>query len=506
MFARMKLIGAAFLLLSLATPAQDERPLDAKMVAELVKQLGSKDVEEQREAAVMLSRVGSGVLTALPALIKALDVPDDAVRFYCMRALGNCGPKAKDAIPAVVKVLQEDNPLLVRPAAATLGKFGKEAVGPVTKLLADPNPRTRRMAAVSLALVGPDAAPAAPALAQRLRDVSFRVRRIAAEALTVVRPTTAEVREALVQTITTDQDPDVCRVAAIALGKMGDDSLPSLLRLLESKNADHRYHGAVGVSELGPKAAPAVKGLAKLLGEKDEELRTVGSAALGKIGEPALERLIECLGDESADVRRGAAVALGSMGTMAKKAVKRLIAGLGDKDTAAAAAAALGRIGDAAAVTPLGKLLEGDDPEAARAAATALGELGPVSATLIGPLVVMMRGTDKGSREAAAVALIRIGKPAIAPVKKVLEEKEARLRVLALLVLGSIGGPDAVPEIAARLKDGDLEVKLYAARMLGRIGPEAKAGLKALEEALASAEEAELVEVIKQALIKVGDK
>src|SRR5262245_63791837 len=116
MIARMKLIGAAFLLLTLATPAQDERPIDAKLVAELVKQLGSKDLEEQREAAVMLSRAGSAALVALPGLIKALDVPDDAVRFYCMRAIGNCGAKAKDAIPAVVKVLQQDNPLLVRPA------------------------------------------------------------------------------------------------------------------------------------------------------------------------------------------------------------------------------------------------------------------------------------------------------------------------------------------------------------------------------------------------------
>ncbi|MGL4553288.1 MAG: HEAT repeat domain-containing protein, partial [Gemmataceae bacterium] len=99
-----------------------------------------------------------------------------------------------------------------------------------------------------------------------------------------------------------------------------------------------------------------------------------------------------------------------------------------------------------------------------------------------------------------------VGRPAVAPLKKVLEEKETRLRVLTLVVLGSIGGPDAVPEIAARLKDPDAEVKLYAARSLGRIGADAKAGRKAVEAALAGAEDGELLEALKEALTQIGGR
>jgi HEAT repeat protein len=75
-----------------------------------------------------------------------------------------------------------------------------------------------------------------------------------------------------------------------------------------------------------------------------------------------------------------------------------------------------------------------------------------------------------GEREATALALARIGAPAIAGLEERLQSTDDELRQAAVNVLGAIGSRRAVPALAARLADRDPNVRAAAADALGRTG------------------------------------
>ena len=109
-------------------------------------------------------------------------------------------------------------------------------------------------------------------------------------------------------------------------------------------------------------SAKDVKLLKELLKDEDAEVRRRAAEALGKIGDRrAVELLIEALRDGNPMVRIAAAEALGKIGD--KRAVEPLIEALKDENAGVreAAAWALGEIGDKRAVEPLIEALKDED-------------------------------------------------------------------------------------------------------------------------------------------------
>jgi len=95
----LPLLTACLLLLS-ALPAaaqkdkdkdKDEKTFSGKTIAEWVKDLSSDDVTDRRAAALALHRRGRRPYPAVKPLTKALEDRDNAVKFYCLQALGNVG-------------------------------------------------------------------------------------------------------------------------------------------------------------------------------------------------------------------------------------------------------------------------------------------------------------------------------------------------------------------------------------------------------------------------------
>ena len=74
-------------------------------VERLIKQLGHKKVKVRVSAAraLGLGLIGEGAVDAVPALIKALQDPE--VRWYAAGALGSI--RSKDAVPSLIQVLQD---------------------------------------------------------------------------------------------------------------------------------------------------------------------------------------------------------------------------------------------------------------------------------------------------------------------------------------------------------------------------------------------------------------
>jgi HEAT repeat protein len=91
-------------------------------------------------------------------LIGRLEHPDSVVRIHAAGVLGVLGPAARDAVPALVGLLDREDPQDRRLAAVTLGYIGAaEAVGPLRHALKDEDEVVRRLAAAALEKIDPEA-------------------------------------------------------------------------------------------------------------------------------------------------------------------------------------------------------------------------------------------------------------------------------------------------------------------------------------------------------------
>src|SRR5262245_58369601 len=79
--------------------------------------------------------------------------------------------------------------------------------------------------------------------------------------------------------------------------------LKTLLKELDSEDAQARLEAITGLAEFGPDAAPAVPKLVKAIRESDEDVRLNAAITLGKIGKAAVAPLLELLGSQDEDTR-----------------------------------------------------------------------------------------------------------------------------------------------------------------------------------------------------------
>lgn len=156
-------------------------PAGCTSVEELAEDLGSAAVSERREAARGLWEEGEDAEPATAALIAALDDDDDDVRMYAAMAIGEIGPPAARAAPALTRVVQrEDFGLIFSPryqaalALARIGPAGHGAIPVLVGILRDEPGETLLCSGVGLALQRMGR-PAIPALARLLAHPSREV-------------------------------------------------------------------------------------------------------------------------------------------------------------------------------------------------------------------------------------------------------------------------------------------------------------------------------------------
>jgi HEAT repeat protein len=189
----------------------------------------------------------------------ALKDDDRRVRLSAVTALGQIGPGAVNAVPALVQTL-DDSSGQVRAAAVALGKVGKAALPELVAALDAQQERVRLGAALALGHAGPDAEEAIPKLIGSLNDSS----------------------------------PEVRAAAAAALGKVGKEALPPLIKALNAKEDRVRLGAIEALGHLGPPARDAIPKLITFL--DDGDVRTEAMHALGRIGKYIVrDRLRMCL-------------------------------------------------------------------------------------------------------------------------------------------------------------------------------------------------------------------
>src|SRR5262245_53533663 len=84
--------------------AQDEKePVhDGKPLSQWIKKLESKDSRERYDACSAVGQLGPKARAAVPAVMEVLKDKDLATRSLAAYALGQIGPEAKAAVPAVI--------------------------------------------------------------------------------------------------------------------------------------------------------------------------------------------------------------------------------------------------------------------------------------------------------------------------------------------------------------------------------------------------------------------
>ena len=276
--------------------------------------------------------------------------------------------------------------------------------------------------------------------------------------------------------VTGDRFQEAIRPFLEAFKSQDDFALIALEPLIKAlEDEDVRYYATDALGKIGDKRAvyPLINILNTKIGVTDRVCTKVVKA-LGSIGDSrAVEPLIEALEDKERYVRYNAADALGKISD--KRAVEPLIKALEDKDqyVREIAADALVKIGNGA-VEPLIKTLENKDKGGyvCYSAADALGKIGDKRA--IEPLIKLLRiekwEFNDPSRFHCVDHLVAIGKSAVEPLIKALEDEDEDVRYYAADALGKIGDKRAVEPLLGILSSDNFYVCRSAAMAFGKLG------------------------------------
>jgi HEAT repeat protein len=121
-----------------------------------------------------------------------------------------------------------------------------------------------------------------------------------------------------------------------ALGAVGKDAVPELIRMFEQDHAlEDRTLATQALGIIGPAAEEAVPMFVRSIGDANWGYRWLAVSGLGQIHarpEITVPALIKCLNDQDSRVRRLAPDAIGAFGSDAKLAVPDLLKLLADSD------------------------------------------------------------------------------------------------------------------------------------------------------------------------------
>ncbi|MBN1672353.1 MAG: HEAT repeat domain-containing protein [Kiritimatiellae bacterium] len=492
-------------------------------IPELVKALAHSDRRIRRQAAVALGKMGPKAQAAVPALIRAL--PDSGIPAREQLAL-----IGKPAVPALPEQIRREDATARRTAIEVLAAIGPAAQDAARELLTvlatRPEKEDQCAALNAIGRIAADSPEVLALLKARLDHKERAVRHAAAEALGREHWAMDAVAPILIEGLA-EKDSTVDSELINALARRGAAAVPYLQKALAHSSATVRARSVYGLMLIGPPAAeravPAlvdalrrdpdsevrsesaralanfasapdriVPALAEALGDKDDRVRAHGSATLAKVGEPAVPALLKALEHPLPKARVWAARALGKIGAPAR-----------------------------GAVPGIAKILKQTDRDARLAAVQALDQLDPQCRACLPDLVAALGDPDMLVRDAVVTLAAKAGKDAVPRLRAALRDPNAGIRCGAASALGKIG-PDAaagagdlvkalddsdrharraavealgrmpvalvpyVPKLAAVLKHQDDSVAREVARVLGRIGPAARAAAPALQEAARS--------------------
>jgi HEAT repeat protein len=443
-----------------------------------------------------VTQPGAAAPEEVPALIRALEDKDWTIRLEGAQVLGQMGPTGKAAVPALQQALHDERMSVRLHAAEALTAIdpaSKEAGTALLDLLKGKEAKIRKGAAAALGNAGDDGATVVPHLSEALRDPDGTVRWAAADALNRFGPEAARAAPALIAAV---DDPELTvRSAAIdalaSIGLKAKAALPILNRLTQDNGSPLRGSSAAALYHIDRRQAQAaIPVFIDELKQSDTRLRWHALYYLRKMIRDAKEAipvpsLIDALGDRDFGVRGMAAWVLGEIGPRAEPAVPALVKALTVNDVwmRTASAPALVKILGTKATMAIPALIDGveneDDVDDREEILQAIQTMGRTAKAAL-PTLVWLAKQEPRLRGVAAETAWRVSLEVETPLKMLLQELQepsAARRVDVARILGNIG-PDAraaVPALSALAQESDPELAEAGREALRRIDPVALA-------------------------------
>jgi len=247
------------------------------------------------------------------------------------------------------------------------------------------------------------------------------------------------------------------RWAGRALAKQGEQAMPVLLEALSAGSAT-RDEAIKAMIAIGPQTSEEVRFFLS-----DGSFRGGAAAALAQIGGVGTDALVRACYNAHGSLRDAALNNLGLERSEAvvEPALYNLLPIGGSRK--GAAIKALGLVGDRRATLAIIPFLE--DKDNREAAATSLGQIGDPRA--VEPILATLMETEKQYRNAAILALRRIGRPAFPALVRELHSPEVLMRRAAAQALIGSSSSQVNGALMAALGDADVEVRAAAASALG---------------------------------------
>ncbi len=491
---RVRKLAAKGLAKSGWSPAQDERGVwyhiarqewnyVVAMGAVAIKPLSSvlEDNNERiRKAALeAMGRIGT---SGLEALVAALKDKNSESRLHAAAAMGKLDDVR--AVMPLMNCLKDSDVRVRRSAVASLGMINRqECVNPLIMALKDNDAYVRKDAVKFLS--GLDDPRKKDLFLAMLED---RSQMVIQELVSAMKKIKGQLFDELVQLLE-DQNPVIKRNAAYALGFFQDTAaVPPLILLLSSQNSTIRKVACNSLGELGDRRA--VNALITSLSDPVEEVCLAASEALSRIGKPAIPAILnQMIGRKKNFYAEMALKQMGNEATDAlvhllkhddiniRKAVVKVLDILewqpGQDEKSAAYWIAKqywdkgAEIGEQA-VQPLIDVLEDTESWNRMEAARQLGKLGDKKAA--DSLIKLLDDKYWNVREAAADALIKLGRPAVDPlINRMLTGSKETFKIIAD-VLGEIGDARARQPLEYVLRDKRPFVREAAATALKKMG------------------------------------
>ncbi len=467
----------------------------------LVGVLAAGSANARRGALAALAGMDRIPVAALPALECAAGDAEPVARRIAILSIGRMVTEDDaDMIPLLVEALGGEDAGVSGAAREAILAIGPSTVPALVEMVARGSEGEARAATWTLVAMEAGAMSAIPDMIE-IASGGFEQHQREAAVLVLQElgpgsdPGSIEDIVAALAAAAGDQGWDGRWRAAVALGRFGEDAVPSLVTLLGDGDATVRRFSAEALGAMGEEAAQAVPALVELLAAPDWQSRDGAAVALGGIGPAAAEAaplLVEGLGKEPDALAWSEARALG--GIRAPGSIDAILEGFESAEPGHGEfyPAALGFMGpDAApAVDALALMLEDASPEVRSRAAWALGEIGPAASGGAGALAAAVKDDYMGWNMEAIVALGRIGPAAKKALPALIESmgqvgwSEVRVESMRATVSMGVEPGKVLPALLDALHDVNPDVKVAACIAIASHGKAAKKAVPDRAEAL----------------------
>ncbi len=261
-----------------------------------------------------------------------------------------------------------------------------------------------------------------------------------------------------------NSDPEVRITAVHSISGIGAPAIPLLINCLNDESWRVRRTAGSGLAGIGE---PSIEPMIAALDGARTDVRKELIRSLTLIGKPAIPALAAALDHPSEDIRAGAVGAIARIN--APERGEALTKALSDSDQSvrAAAAEAFGHLPDEQGIPVLLRLLADPVERVRNAAILACIRIGKPA---VGPLIVALGDPERGISPYAEEALIGIGSAGRTEVIELLHHENPVIRQSGVRILGGIRDMNTVSHLVGALADADPEVRNAAIAALSGFG------------------------------------